>query len=213
VSGKVVIVENESWTSLEAARQEHLETSLRLTAGVRVGRVPALLPALRGEDAAHVGNFPVSGGEVYVNPVLLPDEEIRTLQLVKSLERAMPYKRPFGIVVLLVGRDSYPPDAFLDSFWVDVLDNLYSISIPTTVVAWQGGHPSVEGFQLAASTSSLLRELDSLEELARLAALLSGLEDKVDALSVVAGEEAIGIDRSHRTAARGKGPEDDEERT
>ena len=106
----------------------------------------------------------------------------------------MPFKTLFGLVVLLVGEDGFTGESLMDSFWVDVLDGLYDIAVPTHVVAWHGGQAAVEGFQLAASASALIRELDSLEELARLSGLLQDLETRLD-------------DALSKTSGRGAGPE------
>jgi hypothetical protein len=185
MSGRVSIVENESWRRLEASRQELVETSLRMVCGARLGTTDSLL------EAVSVGRK--GGTEVFVFPVLLPAEETRVIALKKALEKAMPFPKPFGLLVLLVGADGFNPDTLLDSFWVDVLDGLYDIAVPTAVVAWQGsngGTPAVEGFQLAACASSLFRELDSLEELGRLSSLLAELEARVDSIELETGDNS-----------------------
>lgn len=175
MSSRIVIVENESWKGLPAARQDLIESGLKLVAGARRQAVPSLLEALGA-----LGQGSQAGSAVFLFPVALPAQEARALALVKALERAMPFQGVFGLVVLLVGAEGFSPDSLLDSFWVDVLDGLYDIAIPTQVVAWHDAAAGVEAFQLAAAASSLLRELDSLEELARLGTLLSQLEARMD---------------------------------
>ncbi|MCA2960235.1 MAG: hypothetical protein IOD12_08280 [Silvanigrellales bacterium] len=175
MSSRIVVVENESWKSLSAARQDLIESGLKLVAGARRQAVPSLLEALSA-----LGSGQVPGSAVFLFPVALPAQEARALALVKALEKAMPFQGVFGLVVLLVGTEGFSPDSLMDSFWVDVLDGLYDIAIPTQVVAWHDASAGVEAFQLAAAASSLLRELDSLEELARLGALLSQLEARMD---------------------------------
>lgn len=184
MSSRIVIVENESWKSLPAARQDLIESGLKLVAGARRQSVPSLLEAL-GE----LGSGHLPGSAVFLFPVVLPAQEARALALVKALEKQMPFQGLFGLVVLLVSAEGFSPHSLFDSFWVDVLDGLYDISVPTQVVAWHDASTAVEAFQLAAAASSLLRELDSLEELARLGAVLAGLEARMDAqLEELTGE-------------------------
>jgi len=194
VSGKIVIIENESWRSLDAARQDQIEGCLRLVAGARRSSAPSLLEALAEGAGASPRTFPLRGSAISLFPVLLPSQEASALALVRALERAMPFKNLFGLVVLLIGEEGFAGDSLMDSFWVDVLDGLYDIAVPTHVVAWHGGQAAVEGFQLAASASALIRELDSLEELARLSGMLGDLETRVD-------------DVESRTSVRGADPE------
>lgn len=198
MSGRLRIVENESWRRLEAARQEQVETCLRMVAGARLGFVDSLLDSL-GEAS--------SAAAVYVFPVIIPREEPRAAALARALERAMPFARPFGLALLLVGEEGFVPDSLLDSFWVEVLDGFYDIAIPTAVVVWAGSPAGVESFQLAATTSSLFRELDSLAELGRLTALLGDLESRVDALDAMAanvGGSSEGSAAGNRTPGRAR---------
>jgi|GEM_PF-4782356 len=168
MSGRLWIVENESWRRLDASRQHHVESALCLVAGARTGKVPSFLEAIKSEASG-----------VYIFPVLLPSEELRAPALVRALEKATPFARPFGLALLLVGDERFIPDTLQDAFWVDVLDNLYDISVPTAVTIWHKGNAAVEGFQLAAQVSSLFREIESLGELARLAGVLGALETRV----------------------------------
>lgn len=174
MSGRVRIVENESWRRLDASRQDQVETCLRLVAGARLGFVDSLLDSVSEASGAST---------VFIFPVIIPREETRTVALTRALEKAMPFARPFGLALLLVGEEDLVPDSLLDSFWVEVLDDFYDIAIPTAVVVWAGSPAGVEAFQLAAAVSSLFRELDSLAELGRLTALLGTLESRVDALA------------------------------
>ena len=185
MSGKVVVVENASFKEMSSSRQYQLDAAVKLVAGSRKESVLSFESYVEElKSQAHVSSNVQSIGQVIVLPVLLPREEQWAPRLVKLLTEKMPFSNLFGMVFLLVGEEQFSPESLLDAYWVDVLDSLYDIAIPTSICVWHQCPPAVESFSLAANLSSLFREMDSLLELAELGKTVRHLEFQISTLAV-----------------------------
>lgn len=95
-------------------------------------------------------------------------EKVARMQL--ELRSQMPFPFFMAIVFLLIEDDqkSLTSKNVIQSNWVETLDSFYDQAVPVQFLYCTGGDADAHTFNIAASLSSLLRQLDSLTELRKL---------------------------------------------
>lgn len=169
---RVLLVSTASARDLSTARHAHLEAACRLVPGARL------------EDAGPwrelvARGLPECG--VLVFPLLLPGGEKEPTSLLEELARRAPHATLFGVLCIVMADEGFEAQELLSLPWIETLDRFYDQAVPASFIALPGLSPAVEAFQTAAALSGLFREIDSLQELRRIGALVRSLEDQVHA--------------------------------
>lgn len=171
------LMENASYKELDAARQEHLCASFRLVAGVQLRSFEKL------KELLEPGNV---RDAVIAIPVLLPARRGQVAEAKRILESFQPLPHFLGVHFVLYGGVGFAAQSLFDAEWVETLDAFYDQAVPTGFTVMHGGLGQVESFQLAATTSGLLRAIDSLHELRRVGEQVSALESRLQELEKAA---------------------------
>ncbi len=170
MNSTVYVVTNQSYHELDAARQAHLEMSLRRVCGVRFANCDSVGEVISVEDFSDC---------VFVVPVLLPrfDGELESVR--REIARYVPVSGLFGMLFVLCAGEGFSPDDLLADRWVDLIDALYEQAVPTSFVVMHGDGAQVQTFHIVSTVSALFRDLDNLQELRRISEVLYDLEDRV----------------------------------
>lgn len=175
MANRIYLIETESFRKLDAAPQAHLEACSKLVPGVKLRRVSSFGLLASNED--------FKDGVVLV-PLLASSAREGVASLLNEIEDLQPFSTYFAIQFVIIGTEkAFKPEHLLELDWVEELDKFYDIAIPTSFVVFYRDDANVQSFQLAASMSSLLRQIDSLEELRRLGREVAKLESLVDSIA------------------------------
>lgn len=150
------------------------------------GSIHRSVPGTKLREVANFINFSESMDAGRKGVVVVPvdcSDKVFIEQFAKNLEAHKPYPYFFGVIfVLLKGAIAdASSDMLTDTFWIETLDRFYDQAIPVQFVSCFGNDTNAHTFNLAAAISSLLRQIDSLDELKRLAIAVDDLEEKVTA--------------------------------
>jgi hypothetical protein len=170
MTSTVYVVANQSYHELEAARQAHLEMSLRRVCGSRFDFCDSVGDVISVEDFSD---------SIFVVPVLLPHHHGDVESVRREIARYVPVSGLFGVLFALFAGDGFSPDDLLGGEWVDMIDSLYEQAVPTLFIVLHGDQAQIQTFHLVSTVSALFRDLDNLQELRRISEVLYDLEDRV----------------------------------
>lgn len=174
MANRIFLIENDFYHSLDVALQAHIETACNLVPGARLKRFSSFDELIMGSE--------FRDGVVLV-PISLPDDSNQVEHVRKSIEKNIPFSVFFAVQFLLLPEGKgFHPDILTEAEWVERLDAFYDIAVPSGFVVFFRGLPQVEAFHVASSISGLLRQIESLEELRKLSAQVSELEESVERL-------------------------------
>lgn len=171
MANRVFLVENEFFNSLNLSLKNHIETSCRSVPGAKLKRCASFKDFL--------GSAEFQKGVVVV-PLAAPDIEGTVDETLRTLQVKSPFPDFFALQFLLLCENSnFSPESLIELEWVEKLDSFYDVAVPTCFTAFYKDIPAVQTFQLAASVTSLLRQLDGLEELRKLSEAVTQLEKQI----------------------------------
>lgn len=170
---KIFLWENDCFKNENVSSQNHLEQSLKRIPGAKLVVFPGW------KDFFLENKSPA----VIAIPARLPQDTKTIETTLSEIKRHLPSPFFFAIqFVFYPDSKSFNPDTLHESSWVDLLDKYYDQAVPTNFVFFSKESAPVQSFQLAASVSGLLRDLDTLKELDRLWDEIHSLEDKFNEL-------------------------------
>lgn len=164
----VTLLETPTFLELELAQRAHLENSMRRIPGGRSRRAPFVSRSVCLE---------LKEDDVLVVPLResLAKKELR--EWIAAVVRKSPLEALCGLCFVLQCDSKHDPRIWEETHWTEVIDRFSEIALPTRLVVWTGDNARLDSFRLVEALSSLLREMDSLNELRRLGDRVDVLEE------------------------------------
>jgi hypothetical protein len=169
----LTLVETAAFMDLELADRARLENAVRRIPGGNARREPFV---------SRTQCLELFEDDVLVLPVDQEDSQKELREWISAIVRKSPLKALCGLCFVLQCVPNHDPRAWEEDHWIQLMDRFSEIALPIRVVVWTGENSRLETFRLVEAVSSLVRELDSLNELRRLGEQVGALEERCQEL-------------------------------
>lgn len=119
--------------------------------------------------------------------LVIPVDMSSSRKLIMDWHAALLRSRPIAVLCsvcfVLVLDSPNVSHEWLDSFWIDTLDEFSELAVPSSFVVWNDPDSHLKVFRVVSAISSLVREIENLSELSRLDERIGEMEAMIEKLS------------------------------
>ena len=116
---------------------------------------------------------------VYIVPIFTQEGSTTVKKYIDELFKFRPYRQPFGSLFLCLNPQNNLPE------WVEALEAVRENALPIDLIFFQNESEMGDILNICSSISGMLREIENMEEIARISEIVEDLETKLTHLNSV----------------------------